>query len=55
MQLSTLAAHLNAELQGADTTFTSVSTDSRNIKPGEFFIALLRVKTLMDINFLSKQ
>lgn len=40
MKLSALSSYLNAELQGSDAVFESVSTDTRKIKPGEFYVAL---------------
>lgn len=40
MQLSDLAKLLKAPLQGEDRSFTSVSTDTRELKPGQLFIAL---------------
>ena len=38
--LSDVAIALNAELLGNDTIFTHVGTDSRQVKPGQLFIAL---------------
>ncbi len=38
--LSKAAAAIGGQLRGADTSFTGVSTDSRNIQPGELFVAL---------------
>jgi UDP-N-acetylmuramoyl-tripeptide--D-alanyl-D-alanine ligase len=38
--LSKVAAAIGGQLHGADTSFTGVSTDSRNIQPGELFVAL---------------
>ena len=40
MRLTDAARALDAELIGADAEFTSVSTDTRTIKPGALFIAL---------------
>jgi UDP-N-acetylmuramoyl-tripeptide--D-alanyl-D-alanine ligase len=40
MRLSELAAAVGGELVGEDVLFTSVGTDSRNIVPGQLFIAL---------------
>ena len=40
MRLTEAARALDAELLGADAEFTSVSTDTRTIKPGALFIAL---------------
>lgn len=40
MHLKDLVAPLSAELIGGDATFSSVSTDSRAIEPGQLFIAL---------------
>ena len=40
MHLSEAAAALDAERSGEDVTFTSVSTDSRTLKPGALFVAL---------------
>lgn len=40
MRLSELGAALSGQLIGADASFTSVSTDSRAITPGQLFIAL---------------
>lgn len=40
MLLSEAASALNARLIGADVTFTSVGADSRNITPGQLFVAL---------------
>ena len=40
LTLSDIAARLNAELFFGDCEFSQVSTDSRNISPGELFVAL---------------
>jgi murE/murF fusion protein len=40
MQLSEAASALNARLIGADVTFDSVGSDSRNIKAGQLFVAI---------------
>ncbi len=40
MRLSELAAMLAAPLRGTDVGFATVSTDTRNIRPGDLFIAL---------------
>jgi UDP-N-acetylmuramoyl-tripeptide--D-alanyl-D-alanine ligase len=40
MRLTDLVASLPAELVGADVSFSSVSTDSRAIAPGQLFVAL---------------
>ncbi|AHL76678.1 UDP-N-acetylmuramoyl-tripeptide--D-alanyl-D-alanine ligase [Stutzerimonas stutzeri] len=40
MRLSDLIEPLSAELINADTAFSSVSTDSRAIEPGQLFVAL---------------
>ncbi len=40
MQLSEAASALNATLIGADVTFGSVGSDSRNIKAGQLFVAI---------------
>lgn len=40
MQLSQLAARLQASLQGADAGFSRVVTDSRRLMPGDLFVAL---------------
>lgn len=40
MQLSTIAHAINAQMVGADVTFTSVGTDSRHIAQGQLFVAL---------------
>jgi UDP-N-acetylmuramoyl-tripeptide--D-alanyl-D-alanine ligase len=40
MRLTDLVASLSAELVGADVSFSSVSTDSRAIAPGQLFVAL---------------
>ena len=40
MRVSEAAFALGVEHHGADPVFTSVGTDSRNVKPGELFIAL---------------
>jgi len=40
MSLAEAAAALDAERGGEDVTFTSVSTDSRTLKPGALFVAL---------------
>lgn len=40
MRVSEAAFALGVEHAGADVVFTSVGTDSRNVKPGELFIAL---------------
>lgn len=40
MQLSKAAEVLNATLIGRDAEFSGVSTDSRNLVPGELFVAL---------------
>jgi len=40
MRLSELAAAVGGELVGEDVLFTSVGTDSRNIVPGQLFVAL---------------
>ena len=40
MRLSEAARVLNAELRGADTEFTGVSTDSRTLARGDLFVAL---------------
>ena len=40
MRLSDLVAPLSGELVNGDATFSSVSTDSRAIEPGQLFIAL---------------
>ena len=39
--LKTVAPVLGAELVGENVTFTSVSTDTRTIQPGDLFVALL--------------
>jgi UDP-N-acetylmuramoyl-tripeptide--D-alanyl-D-alanine ligase len=41
MTLSNISKKLNAEHRGDDRSFQFVSTDSRTIKPGELFIALV--------------
>ncbi len=38
--LSEIAALLHGELRGADVQVSSVSTDSRNLRAGDLFIAL---------------
>lgn len=40
-RLSAIAAHLHGRLSGADAFFSSVSTDSRSITPGQLFVALV--------------
>lgn len=40
LSLSETAGILNGQLVGEDATFSSVSTDSRNLKPGQLFVAL---------------
>jgi UDP-N-acetylmuramoyl-tripeptide--D-alanyl-D-alanine ligase len=40
MRLSELAAVLAAPLRGADVGFDTVSTDTRNIRSGDLFVAL---------------
>lgn len=40
MKLSQIAPVLNAKLSGKDIAFTSVSIDTRTLKPGDLFIAL---------------
>ena len=40
LSLSDVARLMNASLLGADKTFTSVSSDSRNLKTGDLFVAL---------------
>lgn len=40
MRLSEAAMALDGKLQGQDAEFLGVSTDSRNVKPGELFVAL---------------
>ena len=40
MRLSEAARALQGKLQGQDTEFLGVSTDSRSVKPGELFVAL---------------
>lgn len=40
MRLSEAAMELGCKLQGQDTEFFGVSTDSRNVKPGDLFVAL---------------
>ncbi|NKQ12217.1 UDP-N-acetylmuramoyl-tripeptide--D-alanyl-D-alanine ligase [Pseudomonas sp. SST3] len=40
MRLTDLVEPLSAKLINADTTFSSVSTDSRAIEPGQLFVAL---------------
>ena len=40
MRLSELAAVLAAPLRGADVGFDKVSTDTRNIRSGDLFVAL---------------
>ena len=40
MRLADIAPALSATLVGADAGFTAVSTDSRNLHPGELFVAL---------------
>ncbi|HBB78849.1 MAG TPA: UDP-N-acetylmuramoyl-tripeptide--D-alanyl-D-alanine ligase, partial [Pseudomonas sp.] len=40
MRLSELSVPLSGQLIGADASFTSVSTDSRAIQPGQLFVAL---------------
>ena len=40
MRVSEAAFALGVEHRGADPVFTSVGTDSRNVQPGELFIAL---------------
>jgi UDP-N-acetylmuramoyl-tripeptide--D-alanyl-D-alanine ligase len=44
MQLSEAAAMLGATLTGADAEVLRVSTDSRNVQPGDLFIALRGAK-----------
>ena len=39
--LSALAAPLSARLQGEDVAVSSVGTDSRNVRPGQLFVALV--------------
>jgi UDP-N-acetylmuramoyl-tripeptide--D-alanyl-D-alanine ligase len=41
MTLSAAAQAVHGELQGADATFTGVSTDTRTIKAGDLFVALV--------------
>lgn len=41
MKLSTLAAQLRGKILGADVDYTGFSLDSRHIKPGQLFIAIL--------------
>jgi len=40
MTLTETAGILNGHLVGTDATFSSVSTDSRNLQPGQLFVAL---------------
>lgn len=40
MQFSDLAQNLDARVIGADVKFSSLSTDSRSVEPGEVFLAL---------------
>ena len=40
MRVSEAAFALGVAQRGADPVFTSVGTDSRNVQPGELFIAL---------------
>jgi len=40
LTLSESASILNGKLFGADATYSAVSTDSRNLKPGQLFVAL---------------
>src|SRR5690349_1100626 len=40
MRLSQLAQVAGGQLNGADREFTSVSTDTRTLKPGALFVAL---------------
>ena len=40
MRLSSLVKNINAELVGADVEFLRVSTDTRTIQAGDFFVAL---------------
>ncbi len=40
MRISQIALALDAELVGADVTFSSVNTDSRKIRQGDLFVAL---------------
>jgi UDP-N-acetylmuramoyl-tripeptide--D-alanyl-D-alanine ligase len=40
MLLSALAAQIGGRLQGGDAEFSSISTDTRAIAPGDFFVAL---------------
>ncbi|MEY4729274.1 MAG: UDP-N-acetylmuramoyl-tripeptide--D-alanyl-D-alanine ligase [Pseudomonadota bacterium] len=40
MKLSEAATALHAELRGSDASFSGVSTDSRNVKAGDLFVAL---------------
>lgn len=44
IKLSQLAKMLHVDWQGADVTIHGFSTDSRNIQPGDFFIALRGVR-----------
>ncbi|MGB9087405.1 MAG: UDP-N-acetylmuramoyl-tripeptide--D-alanyl-D-alanine ligase [Candidatus Aquirickettsiella gammari] len=41
MKLSTLAAPLQGKILGPDVSYTGFSLDSRHIKPGQLFIAIL--------------
>ena len=40
LHLSSIATLLHGQLRGADALITSVSTDSRNLRAGDLFIAL---------------
>ena len=40
MSLSAVAEKINASVVGDDVVFSSVSTDTRNIQPGDLFVAL---------------
>lgn len=40
LSLSSLAAHLNAHLSGADVRFKGINTDSRKAMHGQLFVAL---------------
>ena len=40
MKLSQLAASINGQLIGSDGEFSSVSTDTRSLQPGDLFVAL---------------
>ncbi len=41
LSLSEIARFTNGRLLGKDVTFTSVSTDSRTLQPGQLFVALI--------------